>query len=227
MTSLDKSVVHRILATLTNNGYLSQDPTTHRYRVGLQLWELGSRCHVVEELCNIVRPLLTAVVDRYEVSGYLGILEGHEMVYVVSIPGTSPVRVYYDVGRRVPAWTTAFGKAILANLPAEELQQLIAAVSSPAERKHLNSPEFRRELKFVRSKGFSFNLTQDTPEVGSIGVPLIIDHGRIHAGISLAYLLVRDKGDLAQRLAKELDSITSLVEGRSGPVKGRQSWVPG
>lgn len=208
LTGLDKSVVHRILVTLVEYGYLLQDEVTRRYRIGLAVWELGQRCDVTKELRFIVEPALKKIVAQYDVSGYAGCLSDLDMVYVVSVPSQSIVRVHFDVGRRIPARKTAFGKALLAHIPESELRRLVEGATDRRERRTLESSEFRRELSEIRERGYAVNIHERDPGVKSIGVPLITTGGSVFGAASVSYLASRETGAFADDLIHELLSIS-------------------
>ena len=45
---------------------------------------------------------------------YVSILDGLDVVWVAKVEGHEPLRVYVEVGGRVPAYCTGSGKALLA-----------------------------------------------------------------------------------------------------------------
>ncbi|MCL2781848.1 MAG: helix-turn-helix domain-containing protein, partial [Actinomycetia bacterium] len=50
---LDKSVIHRILATLVRRRFIEQDPVSRRYQIGLRVWELGQRYRAGHQLRDL------------------------------------------------------------------------------------------------------------------------------------------------------------------------------
>ena len=115
---LDKSVVHRILATLVRRRFLEQDHATRKYRVGLRVWELG-RLYVsgvqLEELA--MERLTTLMGGLSYTTGALSILDGAEVVVLTCVRGPGPFNITLEPGLRLPAALTATGRAMWPTCP--------------------------------------------------------------------------------------------------------------
>jgi DNA-binding IclR family transcriptional regulator len=187
--SLDKSVVHRILATLVDMDYATHDASTRRYRIGVRAWELGRKFTSRIALEQGLVPNLQAVVDDVGGTGYIGYLDGSEIVYLAVVHGSGAFRVHVDIGERVPAHTVAFGKAALAALPDGELERILAG--QRLERRTKNTitsvAALRAELARIREQGFAINRGEARPGVGAVGVAILDLSGRPVAGASVAF----------------------------------------
>ena len=58
------------------------------------------------------------------------VLDGLEMTYLARHDGRQPVRLSSQIGRRLPATSTATGKAALASLDPRELERRLAGVTT-------------------------------------------------------------------------------------------------
>jgi DNA-binding IclR family transcriptional regulator len=127
-TRLQKSNVHRILATLRHLGYVRSNPDSS-YEPTLRVWELGQRIHARMDLPAAARPHLKRLVQETDETSHLAVLAGHEVVYVETIETANPVRAHTPLGGRAPAYCTASGKALLSGQPAAVVRD-----GRPAER---------------------------------------------------------------------------------------------
>ena len=53
---IPQPTIHHILKSLKQRGWIAQDPTTKRYRLGVRLWELGCVAVNYRELSEVLRP---------------------------------------------------------------------------------------------------------------------------------------------------------------------------
>src|SRR5690606_16342841 len=113
---LPTGTAHRLLGTLVARGYVRRD-AERRYAPGpaaLRLADVAQR-----ELATVARRHLTRLVDVVGETANLAVLEGALMAYVAQVPSPHTLRIFAAVGRRVPVYSTAVGKAVLAALPEE------------------------------------------------------------------------------------------------------------
>lgn len=108
-----KSTLHRTLSALRHRGYAEQTDDGS-YRLGPALLALSSSFLAEENLPALLRPALEALRDEVDELVHLGVLAGHEVVYLDKVEPQRAVRVWSAVGRRRPAGTTALGRALLA-----------------------------------------------------------------------------------------------------------------
>src|SRR5512141_1421504 len=80
-----KSVIHRILTTLVETGYIAADPVTRRYRLGAKALLLASAGSADDELRRRALPHLQAIRERTGESATLSVLRGHVRVYAAQV----------------------------------------------------------------------------------------------------------------------------------------------
>lgn len=219
LTRLDKSVVHRILTTLAYHQFVQQDPRTRRYRVGLRAWEVGQRYASRRRLEEVAVPLIRDLVEECWGTGYVGLLDGLDIVYVALVPSPGPLRVHVDVGSRTEAHATALGKAMLAFLPQAELDELLLD-GNPLRKR---TPEtidsvaaLKRELQAVRRKGFAVNSGEHTDGVAAVGCAIRNEEGYPIAGVSVAFPQLEQFAGLMQTLPERLSFVAMEAARRLG-----------
>ena len=126
---LSRSTAHRYIATLARLGYLQQDPDSKRYRLGPRVLDLGFSAINSMDLREISAPHLRQLSDETGYTVNLAILDGIDVVYIercrTARPGQRDIDLNLHVGARLPAYCTAMGKAIIAFLPEERIEELI------------------------------------------------------------------------------------------------------
>lgn len=187
VVGLHKSTVHRLLTTLEGAGFVIQDSTTRRYRLGLPLFELGSLVVNLLELRRTARSVLEEIHRACGETVHLGILDEGEVVYIDKIESTRRVRMYSLIGRRAPAHCTGLGKVLLAQLPD-------AAVTEVVERrgmrrftsKTITSPkELRDHCALIRQQGFALDTGEHEELIQCAAAPIHDHTGKTVAAVSI------------------------------------------
>lgn len=125
---LDNAGAFRLLNTLVMLGYVEKIPDTRRFRLTFKCLELGFNAIARSDLRSLGRPLLRAIVSERIEAASIGILDGHEVVYIERIQaGLERLAVDIRVGNRVPAFSSAIGRAILSRMPVAAQRAILEA----------------------------------------------------------------------------------------------------
>lgn len=130
---LSLATIHRLLRTLVDLGYVRQEPS-RTYALGAGLLRLGERA--ASGLTSWSRPLLEGLVRELGESVNLATLDGDRVVYLAHVPSSRSMRMFTEVGSRVPAHSTGVGKAMLAQLAPEAARSVLARTGLRASTDH-------------------------------------------------------------------------------------------
>ena len=157
--AINKTTTFRMVNTLEEAGYLVRDAETKRYRPGIRVLQLGFAALANLELRQAARPFLERLSQAVGETVSLSVLDGMELIYIDRVRNRQIVGVVLGLGSRLPAHCASMGKAMLAFLPPEELEQRLSQAplkactpNSIVDRKALIS-----ELEKVRRQGFATN----------------------------------------------------------------------
>jgi IclR family transcriptional regulator, KDG regulon repressor len=185
---LHKSTAASLVYTLEANGFLSQNPETRKYRLGLKLVERAFAMLDQVEVRQVAFPCLRDLRDRWNETVNLAIMDGADIVYVERMLGTKALGMRSEVGRRAPAHSTALGKAILACLPITKVQAFIDQYGLPAmtPQTFTDPTKFLAELEKIRKQGYAVD--DEENEVGGRCVAVsVFDHtGQPVAAVSVS-----------------------------------------
>lgn len=153
-SGLPLPTIHRLVRTLVDLGYLRQEPS-RQYALGPKLMRLGESSSKM--LSSWARPHLSRLVDELGETANLAMLDGDQIVYVAQVPSRHSMRMFTEVGRRVYPHCTAVGKALMANLPGEEVQALLRRTGMARHTEHtITDPdEFVRQLAWAAEHGYA------------------------------------------------------------------------
>ena len=120
---LAKSTVHRLLASLVGLGYVVQDEENGHYRLTLKMFELSRGIVDRMDIMGVAKAHLERLSQRTGEAVHLVIRDGRDIVYIYKTE-SGPMRMSSRVGLRSPLYCTGVGKAILATLPGDELEDI-------------------------------------------------------------------------------------------------------
>ena len=216
---LGKSTVHRMLTTLVAEGLIEQNQRTGGYRLGIVMFELGQAVRVHMDLHAAVGPVLTELRTQTGESSQVGVLDGHEVVYVDRMESAHSLRLFTETGRRVPVHCTSSGKVLLAYLPEARRQAVLrAAAPLTALTPHtITSPaQLAAELDRVRRRGWAEAVNEREIGVASIAAPVRDVSGEVTAAISIGVPLARCSVMALRRLAPVIMEAAEAASRRLG-----------
>jgi IclR family acetate operon transcriptional repressor len=185
---LNVSTAYRLLRTLELHRFVQQDGDTAKYRLGMRSLALGHAFLATIELSQIARPTLVRLMETAMETVLLMVLDGDMGLHLDRVESPRRVRVATSIGSREHLHSGAVGKAILAYLPEEQMQQIVRARGLPRFTPNtITDPgTLARHLADVRRAGFAIDDVETEEGVRCVGAPLFDPVGRVTASISVA-----------------------------------------
>ncbi len=151
---------------------MRQEPS-RRYALGPRLIRLGETA--ARGLGAWARAAAEALVEEIGETANLALLDGHEVVYVAQVPSAHSMRMFTEVGRRVGAHCTGVGKALLAQLPPEEVLVRLARTDMAARtaRTITDPARMLAELDAVRERGWALDHGEQETGVCCVAVAVV------------------------------------------------------
>ena len=174
MLKLHKSTAHRLLMVLERHRLIEKNSNTGKYRLGLKLFELGTKAIGQLDLRERTRPFLERAVRDTGETGHLCVYDDGEVVYLDKIEPSRSVRLTSSVGRRNPAYCTAVGKAIMAFLPEAQVEEAVRkhGLAQFTRKTITNMLDLRAELAKVRKLGYAIDDEEHEEGVLCVGAPV-------------------------------------------------------
>lgn len=187
---LPLGTVHRLLSSLVERGYAAQDRETRLYGPGPRVLEVAARAAANRRfsLSRIARPALQELTSATDETSNLLTLQGDEGVYSEQVSSARLVRMFTEVGQRVPLYCTGGGKAILSGLSPDQIEAYLSRTSLRAfTPKTLASPDrLRDELEQARLRGFALDDEEREAGVCCVAAPIFDRFGRCVAALSIS-----------------------------------------
>ena len=219
---LGRSTTHRYASTLVALGYLEQGPS-RRYRLGLKVTDLGM---TVLNSIGLREPAHQYLEDLRKQSSYtvsLAVLDATEILYVDRVRSfrreQSKIDLGLHPGSRLPAYCTAIGKLLLANLPESEQSELLDEITLTKRGPNTltSKKALREELEGVRAAGFAVNDEELAPELYAIAAPVRNEAREVVAAVSIAaHASTISLAELIDGLTPHLLSTADRISARLG-----------
>jgi DNA-binding IclR family transcriptional regulator len=217
---LAKSTVHRLASTLLEEGMLEQNPVDGKYHPGLALFELGAMVRRKMDFTMEARPFLRTLMEKTGETVHLAILDHDSILYIITHESKQALRMGSKVGTRVPAHSTAVGRALLAFQPEEELERIIAlGLPASTPKTIVETKALHRELATVRARNYAIDDEESEIGLRSIAAPIRIHTGAVVAAISIA-------GPVHRMTRKALLGWSRELVDAADAVSQRLGWQP-
>ncbi len=186
--SMDKGTVHRLVNTIKEAGYIIQDKNNKRYENSVKIFAIGQRVIAKTNLREISRPYLEQLAKDSGETINLSVFSGTEITYIDKIESLSPLKIAISVGTRLPVHCTGMGKAILAFLESDELEEILNSVEYVKLTPNTagSKEELMERLAQVKAKGYSMDNEEFLTGLISFAAPIFDFHDQPIAALSLS-----------------------------------------
>ena len=185
-TGLSRAAVRRCLYTLAKLGFAGSDDNRHFF-LRPRILALGHSYISSMPLATAAQPVLEHISHLLHESCSIATLDGVEIVYIARANVTRIMSIDLGVGSRLPAFCTSMGRAILANLPPEELESVLSRVEFKryTERTITNPAKLTQALRQIRRDGYSIIDQELEHGLRSMAVPIQNPNGKVVAALNI------------------------------------------
>jgi DNA-binding IclR family transcriptional regulator len=181
--ALHKSTVSRILTTLQEEGLVSQNPETGRYRLGVGLISLAGVALGRLNVRGVAQPHLNGLVEVSQETVNVVMQDGRECVNVERVASPRQIRYVGWIGRRMPLHCTAAGKVLLAFMETAEKDALLnGSLTKYTAKTVTNKSKMEADLSRVCQQGYAIVHEEFEDEFSAIAAP-VFNHARKVPGV--------------------------------------------
>ncbi|MCR5084264.1 MAG: IclR family transcriptional regulator [Succinivibrionaceae bacterium] len=213
--SLNKSNVHDILATFEHFGYVTKDPVTRRYSLSMRFIELAHSVGSGLGIQDLARARVHQLANDLSEVVYFGIPHGDHVLY---LEGGSPgalISTHMVTGMTAPMYCTGIGKAMLAFLPDEDRERILALPRQAfTDHTLVGIRELRADLARTRAQGYSVDNMEHELGVKCVAVPVLGKDGEVLGALSVTGPSLRFPDEVIGGYAATLrDAAARIAEG--------------
>lgn len=220
LTGLDKSAVQRFTNTFVILGYLDKDPHSRRYSPANRLVDFYYTYLISNRIAEIAMPRLIEASKVYDTTVNLCELSGNELSYIIRIPHEKAAYRATVPGRRIPAFYSAGGMAILSAMPEKEAQEILdtSDLKKVTEWTITDREKINDRLIKARENGYDVTMQQGLIHEISTAAPVLDSDGKAIAAIQIPVYMPR--WDYDQVMEKIVPLVIETAQMISGSLHG-------
>jgi IclR family transcriptional regulator, KDG regulon repressor len=203
---VSKSTAHRMVRTLEDKRFLFRNPNTRKYHLGFRFLEIASEGF--DDLDqHWVLPYLQDLVEKSGETADLAILDGDNVIFLQVVESNQRVKLTARKGQSLPAYCTASGKAFLAYLPKDAVEQIVnsnegrCSANKPLKRKSLV-----KDLEATLSRGFAISEEEYEKDINAVAAPILSMDGYPVMTIALAGPSIRFSRERMMELGRTIQN---------------------
>ncbi|MBD8500721.1 IclR family transcriptional regulator [Paenibacillus arenosi] len=204
---LNKSTVHRLLATLEEKGFLLRDGD--KFRLGYSVWELAANLTQVDDAAQLLLPEMERLRDQLGETISLYVRDGNDRIRIQAVQSNQAIRRVAPIGVRLPLYVGASSKVLLAFADESERAETMQSSSWPAS---IETADFLQQLEEVKKGGYALSVEEREPGAAAISVPILDRSHRISAALSVSGPVSRMTPDTMRAYAPLLMEAASRME---------------
>jgi IclR family transcriptional regulator, pca regulon regulatory protein len=185
-TGFSRAAVRRCLYTLAKLGFAASDDSRH-FHLRPRVLALGHSYISSMPLAAMAQPILENVSHVLHESCSIATLDRTDIVYIARANVTRIMSIDLVVGSRLPAFCTSMGRVLMADLPAEKLDEFLARVEFKryTDRTVANAEKLRQILRLVQRNGYCIVDQELESGLRSMAVPIRDSGGRVVAALNV------------------------------------------
>lgn len=210
---MSKSGIHNHLSTLREHGYVEKEGD--EYALSLKFLSLGGHVRSRSSLYRHGRAKIDQLADDTGMLANLATEENGRAVYLYQSRGQYAVSLDTHVGFRLRLHNVGIGKAILASLSRERVEEIVDQWGLPkaTENTITDRDELHAELERVRERGVAFDDEARLEGLRCVAVPITDDEDDVKGAVSLSGPVSRFQGQyFRSELPERLRDAANIIE---------------
>lgn len=220
---LNKSTVFNILHTLAAMDILEKGPDG-LFRLGSRLFILGNAAANGSELIQSVHPYLETVNNEFKLSAFFGILSDMEVMIVDKADRANRIKISSEVGMRMPILAGVAGKALLAQLPEDTVNEILSELTPKRYTKNtiISRDLYKQEILNVKNSGIAYDREEYIEGLVAVAVPFNTYREDLKTVIWAVGLKQELKDEVLRRVSSSLLDVANQLNHRfsimTGPI---------
>lgn len=170
---VSRAAARRSLITLIGLGYVGETP--EGYEIRPRVFEFGYAYLGRQPLTSVSTPHLADLVERTHEFASVAVLDDTTIVHIVcEAPPRRLLTIELSVGSRIPAFSTAQGRVLMAGLSPHQWEREVGRVEFTRFTPHTvdSVDDLTQRIETVRRTGYALNDQETTNGVRSVAVPI-------------------------------------------------------
>ena len=210
---LNKSTAFGLINTLTNLGYLFQNPENQKYALSLKLLSFSNTVKVQNIFIRTVHPFLEQLSQKYGETAHCAVEYNDSAVYIDKVGATGSIYIGTQVGTQNDLHCTGVGKCLLAYMTPERQERFFSGnLKTMTYHTITNSVQLRDEIQKVREQGYALDQEEYAVGLSCVAVPVFSAPDCVAFAISVSGMTPRIQMAMQNGVLPELQQIAAEIQ---------------
>lgn len=211
-TNTPKSTLSPIVYTLLVKNYISLDKNTSKYEMGIKSFLLGLSHKSNSSSIDIIKNQMEDIVNACNEVCQLGILIDYDVFYLAKVDSEQPINLVSSVGKKLPAYATALGKALLSGYTDEEIKIYYLDKMKPINHKTITDINILLEqINQIRKGELAYEFEEINKDTACLAIPLR-KNDKVIASVSVSFPLYRASEEKLELIKEVLQGKRIVIE---------------
>lgn len=217
-TQLNPSTAFRLLQSMRARSFVRQSDGASGYELDSSVVDLGSAFLRSTSVWDYARDLADGLAEDVGETASVGVLDQGQVLYIAIARGQRELGIQSQAGTRQPAYCTALGKVLLADLQWREAcaildsEPMLMLTPSTITQK----TEMQKELDSIRKLGYAVDNEERNTHVICIAAPIADHTGRCVAAVSVSGPAFRIREHGVDNVARQVTARAKEASTRMG-----------
>ena len=181
---LNKSTVFNIVYTLMDLDILENHPDG-KFVFGTHFYILGNMAGKRSELIQTAHPYLETINEQTKLSAFLGLRSDRQVILIDKVDSAHGIKVSSEIGMQMPILAGAGIKAMLSQLPDEEIDEILARSELKEHTPHsiIDKAVYKEEILEVRKQGIAYDREEYIEGMVAFAIPIKVNGKDLQAAI--------------------------------------------
>lgn len=209
--NIPKSTLSPILKALVEMELLNFEMFNQTYSIGLKSFEIGQSYLSNINGLEIIKSHMRNIVNECNEVCQLGINHRDKVLYLAKVENNQPIKLLSSIGRNLPLYCTALGRALLFEYSEDEIRNIYPnKLEKFTEYTVTDINEIIELLKKCKLENYTYENREITQDTCCVAVPIVID-GSVQAAIGVSLPIVRAEKRHLKKIIELLKIHTNLI----------------
>ncbi|MCC1494806.1 HTH-type transcriptional regulator BhcR [Cognatishimia sp. F0-27] len=182
------ATVYRVLTTLAHRDIVDFEADQQTWHIGAGAFRIGSRFLRRTALVENARPALRALMLATGETANLAVARNGQVLFLSQVETHETIRAFFPPGTMSPMHASGIGKALLAQMPTEQVRDILDAHGQERFTRHTlpNPDSLLADLALAKRRGYAVDDEEKSVGMRCVAAPIFDMHGEAVAGISVS-----------------------------------------
>ena len=216
----NRSTVHHMLKTMKVEGFITQNQRTKNYNIGSEIFNGWIKDRDMHNYLMRLKPTIKEIVEKCKETTTMFVRENDKAICVLGEESEQIIKAYLMIGREIPLYCTAAGRAMLAYLPQDEVEKIlqISGMKKYMKKTTVDKNELYENLAEVRDKGYAIEKEEFEELINAVGIPILNKENRPVASVSVVGPIMRFTDEKIKEcipfLLEKSKEMSEMVQGK-------------